>query len=95
MVLKILISNIFQWACVFVNIYVFIGCMIGLTLFVGVVIANYSENRVRTKYDQKRKFTSDLFNSGNGTAYCGSKKMERSEKSIENGPATPYSTKTS
>uniref|UniRef100_A0A914VUV0 Ion transport domain-containing protein n=1 Tax=Plectus sambesii TaxID=2011161 RepID=A0A914VUV0_9BILA len=33
------------WAAVFVHIYVFIGCMIGLTLFVGVVIANYSENR--------------------------------------------------
>jgi sodium leak channel non-selective protein len=31
---------------VFIHIYVFIGCMIGLTLFVGVVIANYTENRV-------------------------------------------------
>ncbi|CAJ0583564.1 unnamed protein product, partial [Mesorhabditis spiculigera] len=29
----------------FIHIYVFIGCMIGLTLFVGVVIANYTENR--------------------------------------------------
>ncbi|KRZ77368.1 Sodium leak channel non-selective protein [Trichinella papuae] len=35
-----------DWAAIFVHIYVFIGCMIGLTLFVGVVIANYSENRV-------------------------------------------------
>uniref|UniRef100_A0A1I7W7X5 Uncharacterized protein n=1 Tax=Heterorhabditis bacteriophora TaxID=37862 RepID=A0A1I7W7X5_HETBA len=35
-----------QWAVVFIHIYVFIGCMIGLTLFVGVVIANYTENRV-------------------------------------------------
>ncbi|VDM38977.1 unnamed protein product [Toxocara canis] len=35
----------FQWAVVFIHIYVFIGCMIGLTLFVGVVIANYTENR--------------------------------------------------
>ena len=34
-----------QWAVVFIHIYVFIGCMIGLTLFVGVVIANYMENR--------------------------------------------------
>uniref|UniRef100_A0A915EEL3 Sodium leak channel NALCN n=1 Tax=Ditylenchus dipsaci TaxID=166011 RepID=A0A915EEL3_9BILA len=33
------------WAVVFIHIYVFIGCMIGLTLFVGVVIANYTENR--------------------------------------------------
>lgn len=36
----------FKWAVVFIHIYVFIGCMIGLTLFVGVVIANYTENRV-------------------------------------------------
>jgi hypothetical protein len=34
------------WAVVFIHIYVFIGCMIGITLFVGVVIANYTENRV-------------------------------------------------
>ncbi|GMR47689.1 hypothetical protein PMAYCL1PPCAC_17884, partial [Pristionchus mayeri] len=33
------------WAVIFIHIYVFIGCMIGLTLFVGVVIANYTENR--------------------------------------------------
>ncbi|KAI1709388.1 ion transport protein [Ditylenchus destructor] len=33
------------WAVLFIHIYVFIGCMIGLTLFVGVVIANYMENR--------------------------------------------------
>ncbi|KAI1704443.1 ion transport protein [Ditylenchus destructor] len=33
------------WAVVFIHLYVFIGCMIGLTLFVGVVIANYTENR--------------------------------------------------
>ncbi|KAL3080227.1 hypothetical protein niasHT_035747 [Heterodera trifolii] len=33
------------WAVVFIHIYVFSGCMIGLTLFVGVVIANYTENR--------------------------------------------------
>lgn len=37
----------FQWAVVFIHIYVFTGCMIGLTLFVGVVIANYTENRVK------------------------------------------------
>ncbi|PIC12425.1 hypothetical protein B9Z55_028444 [Caenorhabditis nigoni] len=33
------------WAVIFIHIYVFIGCMIGLTLFVGVVVANYTENR--------------------------------------------------
>ncbi|VDO22924.1 unnamed protein product [Haemonchus placei] len=33
------------WAVLFIHIYVFIGCMIGLTLFVGVVVANYTENR--------------------------------------------------
>ncbi|XP_055338737.1 sodium leak channel NALCN-like isoform X1 [Paramacrobiotus metropolitanus] len=30
---------------IYVHIYVFLGSMIGLTLFVGVVIANYSENK--------------------------------------------------
>ena len=29
----------------FIHIYIFLGSMIGLTLFVGVVIANYRENR--------------------------------------------------
>ena len=33
------------WAVVFIHVYVFMGCMIGLTLFVGVVVANYMENR--------------------------------------------------
>uniref|UniRef100_A0A914H0J3 Ion transport domain-containing protein n=1 Tax=Globodera rostochiensis TaxID=31243 RepID=A0A914H0J3_GLORO len=33
------------WAVFFIHVYVFIGCMIGLTLFVDVVIANYMENR--------------------------------------------------
>ncbi|XP_058810825.1 sodium leak channel NALCN isoform X2 [Phymastichus coffea] len=30
---------------IYIHIYIFLGCMIGLTLFVGVVIANYSENK--------------------------------------------------
>ncbi|VDN11503.1 unnamed protein product [Dibothriocephalus latus] len=30
---------------VYIHLFVFIGCMIGLTLFVGVVIANYKENK--------------------------------------------------
>ena len=29
----------------YVLVFVFIGCMIGLTLFVGVVISNYSQNK--------------------------------------------------
>ncbi len=31
--------------CIFIHVYIFIGSMIGLTLFVGVVIANYRENK--------------------------------------------------
>ncbi|KAH7963054.1 hypothetical protein HPB52_019378 [Rhipicephalus sanguineus] len=31
---------------IYIHIFVFLGCMIGLTLFVGVVIANYSENKI-------------------------------------------------
>ena len=34
-----------QMQSIYIHIFVFIGCMIGLTLFVGVVIANYSENK--------------------------------------------------
>ncbi|CAG0907692.1 unnamed protein product, partial [Cyprideis torosa] len=30
---------------VYIHIYVFLGCMIGVTLFVGVVISNYSQNK--------------------------------------------------
>lgn len=36
---------IFQVHAIYIHIYIFLGCMIGLTLFVGVVIANYSENK--------------------------------------------------
>lgn len=35
----------FQIHAIYIHIYIFLGCMIGLTLFVGVVIANYSENK--------------------------------------------------
>lgn len=35
----------FQVHAIYIHIYIFLGCMIGLTLFVGVVIANYSENK--------------------------------------------------
>jgi sodium leak channel non-selective protein len=30
---------------IYIHLYVFLGSMIGLTLFVGVVIANYRENK--------------------------------------------------
>jgi len=41
---------------IFIHLFVFIGCMIGLTLFVGVVIANYMENKgtALLTVDQKR-----------------------------------------
>ena len=35
----------FQVHAIYIHVYIFLGCMIGLTLFVGVVIANYSENK--------------------------------------------------
>lgn len=40
-----LISLARQVHTIYIHIYVFLGCMIGLTLFVGVVIANYGENK--------------------------------------------------
>ncbi|XP_060526683.1 sodium leak channel NALCN isoform X2 [Cylas formicarius] len=41
----ILIKSLGPVHAVYIHIYIFLGCMIGLTLFVGVVIANYSENK--------------------------------------------------
>lgn len=43
---KIVGLVLFQIDSIYVHVFVFIGYMIGLTLFVGVVIANYSENKV-------------------------------------------------
>lgn len=36
---------------IYIHVFVFLGCMIGLTLFVGVVIANFNENKVRVTTD--------------------------------------------
>ncbi|XP_073827842.1 sodium leak channel non-selective protein na isoform X1 [Musca autumnalis] len=41
----VLIKAVGPIQAVYIHIYIFLGCMIGLTLFVGVVIANYSENK--------------------------------------------------
>ncbi|KAL7048988.1 hypothetical protein ACKWTF_003558 [Chironomus riparius] len=41
----ILIKMLGPMHAIYIHIYIFLGCMIGLTLFVGVVIANYSENK--------------------------------------------------
>lgn len=41
----VLISQVGPVHAIYIHIYIFLGCMIGLTLFVGVVIANYSENK--------------------------------------------------
>ncbi|KMZ09716.1 uncharacterized protein Dsimw501_GD17167 [Drosophila simulans] len=41
----VLIKAVGPVHAVYIHIYIFLGCMIGLTLFVGVVIANYSENK--------------------------------------------------
>lgn len=41
----ILIKALGPVQAIYIHVYIFLGCMIGLTLFVGVVIANYSENK--------------------------------------------------
>ncbi|KAI6201288.1 Sodium leak channel non-selective protein [Aphelenchoides besseyi] len=41
----VLLAREGPWAALFIHFYVFIGSMIGITLFVGVVVANYMENR--------------------------------------------------
>lgn len=42
----IIIERMGKRHAIFVHVFVFIGTLIGLTLFVGVVITNYSENKV-------------------------------------------------
>ena len=41
----VIITKMGPSASIFIHMYVFMGSMIGLTLFVGVVIANYRENK--------------------------------------------------
>ncbi|GBP70250.1 Sodium leak channel non-selective protein [Eumeta japonica] len=41
----VLIKALGPHHAIYIHVYIFLGCMIGLTLFVGVVIANYSENK--------------------------------------------------
>ncbi|XP_061707106.1 sodium leak channel NALCN isoform X1 [Cydia pomonella] len=41
----VLIKALGPMHAIYIHVYIFLGCMIGLTLFVGVVIANYSENK--------------------------------------------------
>lgn len=46
---------------IYIHVFVFLGCMIGLTLFVGVVIANFNENKVKKMfyrtYAEEKKWT--------------------------------------
>lgn len=44
---------------IYIHVFVFLGCMIGLTLFVGVVIANFNENKVRALSIKQPYVTSD------------------------------------
>lgn len=58
---KCYVSNfLFQIHVFYIHVYIFLGCMIGLTLFVGVVIANYSENKgtALLTVDQRRWWVS-------------------------------------
>ncbi|XP_070576216.1 sodium leak channel NALCN-like isoform X2 [Ptychodera flava] len=41
----IIIEQTGIWNSIYIHTFVFIGCMIGLTLFVGVVISNFFENK--------------------------------------------------
>jgi len=46
---------------IYIHLYVFLGSMIGLTLFVGVVIANYRENKAIHFFPNKKRGKSVLF----------------------------------
>ncbi|KAK2190821.1 hypothetical protein NP493_67g04004 [Ridgeia piscesae] len=52
----VIIERVGPTHAIFIHLFVFIGCMIGLTLFVGVMIASYMENKgtALLTVDQKR-----------------------------------------
>nr|XP_009858187.2 sodium leak channel non-selective protein [Ciona intestinalis] len=41
----ILVERMGPLHAIYIHLFVFLGCMMGLTLFIGVVIANYNENK--------------------------------------------------
>ena len=41
----IMIDRISPWSAIYIHIFVLLGWLIGLTLFIGVVVANYNENK--------------------------------------------------
>uniref|UniRef100_H2ZGK5 Ion transport domain-containing protein n=1 Tax=Ciona savignyi TaxID=51511 RepID=H2ZGK5_CIOSA len=41
----ILVERMGPWHSLYIHLFVFLGCMMGLTQFIGVVIANYNENK--------------------------------------------------
>nr|XP_027195093.1 sodium leak channel non-selective protein-like isoform X2 [Dermatophagoides pteronyssinus] len=41
----VILARLTPLHAIYIHVFVFLGCMIGLTLFVGVVIANYGENK--------------------------------------------------
>lgn len=55
-------ASFFQVHAIYIHVYIFLGCMIGLTLFVGVVIANYSENKgtALLTVDQRRWWAASI-----------------------------------
>ena len=44
------------WSAIYIHIFVLLGWLIGLTLFIGVVVANYNENKgiLLLTVDQRR-----------------------------------------
>ncbi|XP_030664481.1 sodium leak channel non-selective protein-like, partial [Nomascus leucogenys] len=52
---------------IYIHVFVFLGCMIGLTLFVGVVIANFNENK---GYTRKIRLTEKGLKMPAGTLVC-------------------------
>ena len=40
-----MMDRISPWSAIYIHIFVLLGWLIGLTLFIGVVVANYNENK--------------------------------------------------
>lgn len=85
---------------IYIHVFVFLGCMIGLTLFVGVVIANFNENKVKPVNfflcslcggRKKGKLLKSFIFLGNRSSNSGSEEMGGSEESTENSTTSPSS----
>ena len=78
-------------SAIYIHIFVLLGWLIGLTLFIGVVVANYNENKVRLLIKNKLVAISTIFQ-GHSTIDSGSAKVGRFISKTEDSSTTSSAT---